>query len=387
MKEIAVAHTDLMAKGGGEGVCMNVLETLQDAYSVTLLTLTEPDLPVLNEYFETGVADVTVRRPRLAATALSAVDIPLYNLRNALLNRFVLDCEDEFDLVIGTDNEISPTIPSIQYIHTPRFGRLVVSERVGEDSLVDHVYDRLSYRIGKFDAEAIRESRVLTNSEWMATVVRDVYDVYPEVVYPPVDTRGFEPRPWAERERGFVSVGRLARYKNVETVIRIVDGVRAAGHDVHLHLIGPSYDDEYRRELEAMAAERDYVELDGEMSRPALVEMLCSHRYAIHGKRHEHFGMAVAEFVAAGALPFVPDDGGQREIVDDPGLRYRTPAEAVEKIDDALSAADGGASLRNDPGVVAERFGRQRFREEIREIVAAELGEEAKPLQAEPFSP
>jgi glycosyltransferase involved in cell wall biosynthesis len=40
-------------------------------------------------------------------------------------------------------------------------------------------------------------------------------------------------------------------------------------------------------------------------------------RYGIHGMLDEHFGMAPAELAAAGCIVFVPNDGGQVEIVDD----------------------------------------------------------------------
>lgn len=119
----------------------------------------------------------------------------LYNLRNALLNRHVERHREEFDLVVSTDNELSGDPPAIQYIPMPRFGRLVTSKRVGEDGFVDHLYDRLSYRIGGFDAEQIRASALLTNSRWMANVVQDVYDAQPEVVHLPVDTEGLDPPP------------------------------------------------------------------------------------------------------------------------------------------------------------------------------------------------
>ncbi|GAB3670285.1 glycosyltransferase family 4 protein [Halopiger thermotolerans] len=374
MARIAVAHTDLTAKGGGEGVCMTVLETLQADHEVHLLTLTRPDFGELNRYFNTAVDPLPVRRAQFAKSILDLTEIPLYNLRNALLNRHVARHRDEYDLVVSTDNELSPEPPAIQYIHTPRFGRLVTSKRVGEDSFVDHLYDRLSYRIGRYDADEIRRSTLLTNSDWMANVVQDVYGVRPQVVHPPVDTTGFEPRPWNDREDGFVTVGRLARYKNVEETIRIVDGVRDRGHDVHHHVVGPSYDPEYRRELEAMTAARDYVTLEGELPRAELVDLLCTHRYGLHGKRHEHFGMAVAEMVAAGAIPFVPDNGGQRDIVDrQRDLLYRTPAEAVDKIDRVLSDPERRRDVRLEPDRVEERFGRDRFREEIRTLVRTAL--------------
>ena len=374
MAHIAVAHTDLRAKGGGEGVCMNVLAALEGRHDVELLTLTAPDFVELNRYFDTDVRDVAVRRPPLVESALDRSDLPLYNLENALLSRFVDRHAGEFDLVVSTDNEISPSIPAVQYVHTPRFGRLVTSKRVGEDGFVDHLYDRLAYRAGGFDAEEVRDSRLLTNSRWMANIVQDVYDARPDVVYPPVDTSGLDPAPWDEREDGFVTVGRLTPYKNVTEAIRIVDGVRERGHDVHHHVVGPPTDEAYAAEVRAMAADREYVTVEGELPREEVEALLSTHKWGLHAKRHEHFGMAVAELVAAGTVTFVPDNGGQRDIVEGrEELLYRTPAEAVEKADRVLSDDHLRHDLRRTPEAIEDRFGRDRFREEVREAVADEL--------------
>lgn len=378
MAHIAVAHTDLMAKGGGEAVAMNVLAALQSDHDVTLLTLIRPDLAALNDYFRTDVTDVTVRTADAGRRFVSALEgatgETLYNLQNAVLNRFVESCADGYDAVVSTDNELSVDGPLVQYVHTPRFARLVTSKRVSEDSFLDHAYDRLSYRVGGYDAEQIRTSRLLTNSSWMANVVQDAYGVRPSVVHPPVDAEAFDPRPWDEREDGFLSVGRLARYKNVDDNIRIVDGLRDRGHDVHLHLVGPAADREYYERLAAMAADRPYVAIEGELSRERLVELVATHRYGLHGKRNEHFGMVVAEFVAGGSIPFVHDSGGQRDIVNGRDeLTYGTVADAVERIDGVLSNPARQRAVRLDPATARRRFGRERFRTELRTIVADEL--------------
>lgn len=133
---IGVAHTDLMSKGGGESVCLNVIEALQDDHDVTLLTLTQPDASELDQYFEVDIGHVDVERPPIVERLLDYLDLPLYNIRNALLNQFIQRRADSYDLIFGTDNEISIDTPSIQYIHTPRFGQLVTTKRVGEDSFV-----------------------------------------------------------------------------------------------------------------------------------------------------------------------------------------------------------------------------------------------------------
>lgn len=374
MARIAVAHTDLGAKGGGEGVCMNVLAALQDCHDLALLTLASPDIAELDRYFDTDVSDVPIRRPPFVERILDRSELPLYNLENALLSRFVDSVAENFDLVISTDNEISPSIPAIQYVHTPRFGRLVTSKRVGEDSFGDHLYDRLAYRVGGFDAEEIRDSRLLTNSRWMANIVQDVYDVRPDVLYPPVDTSGLDPAPWDEREDGFVTVGRITPYKNVTQAVRIVDGVRERGHDVHHHIVGPPTDEAYATEVREMAADRDHVSVEGELRREELEAMLSTHKWGLHAKRHEHFGMAVAELVAAGAVAFAPDNGGQQDIVGERDeLLYQTPEEAVEKIHRVLSDEGVRRDVRQTPGTIERRFGRDRFREEIRDVVNDEL--------------
>ncbi len=374
MARIAVAHVDLTARGGAEAVCVNALAALRDDHDLALLTLAEPDWSRLREFYGVDLGDVPVVPPPATVSLLDRFDDPLYNLRLALLNRHVRRHEDAFDLVVGTDNELSVATPSVQYVHTPRFGRLVTTKRVGEDGFVDHLYDRLSYRFGGYDAEQVRAARLLTNSRFMANVVQNAYGTRPQVVYPPVDTRGFDTLPWDEREDGFLTVGRLAPYKNVEATIRIVDGVRERGHDVHHHVVGPAYDREYARRIRSLAAAREYVHLEGELPREELVDLLCWHRYGLHGKRNEHFGMVVAELAAAGAVPFVPDSGGQQEIVArNDRQSYATPADAVEKIDSVLSDPSIQRRLRTTPEEIERRFGRERFRTEIREVVAEAL--------------
>jgi len=49
MARIAVAQTALMAKGGGAGVCMTVLEALQSDHDVELLTVARPDFSALKQ--------------------------------------------------------------------------------------------------------------------------------------------------------------------------------------------------------------------------------------------------------------------------------------------------------------------------------------------------
>jgi glycosyltransferase involved in cell wall biosynthesis len=387
MARIAVAHADLTANGGPEAVCANVIEALQGVHDVALLTLTPPDLNDLNRAVGTAVRDVDVRRPRWATLLVERLDISRDGLRSALLNRFVADRRDEFDLVVGTDGELGVSGPLVQYVHAPQFVRLSYSKRVGEDRFRDHLADRLAWTFGGYDSTQIRSSRLLAATEWSADVMQDAYGERPTVVRPPVDTHGFDEVhvPWEDREPGFVTVGPLAPPKNQHRRVEILDRLRDRGHDVHLHLVGPANDDERggeyadergserAHEIEALAADREYVHLDGEVSREKLAELVATHRYGLHGARHGGFPTAVARLLAGGALTFAANRKGLREHVGSDDLTYSTTDEAVECIGRVLSDPELARELRRAGSEVEDRFGRRRFHRTVREVVAEEL--------------
>ena len=380
MGEIAVIHMDLMSKGGGEAVAMNVLEALQDDHDLTVLTLTDPDIGELNDYFDTDVNDVTIERAgHLAPWIHDRYGLKYYVLQNALLGRYASRRSDDFDLLVSTINELGLEADSVQYVHFPFDWTVSLDNRehifhptVEEDSL----YERFATWVAGVDREDIRANTLLANSGWTADVVEDAYGTKPRVLHPPIDTREFEDKPWSEREDGFVTVGRIERSKRIVELIEIVEGVRERGHDTHLHVVGPTVDEEYRREVEAMAANREYVELEGEIPREELVERICSHKYGIHGKEYEHFGMAVAEIAAGGAIPFVPDNGGQHAIVNDrEELTYGSLDDAVETVASVVGDETLQRELRRPfgPRPMSRRFGRDRFQREIRRIVTDAL--------------
>ena len=360
---------------------MNVLEALQDDHDVTVLTLTDPDLDELNDYFNTDVTDVTVERAgHLAPWLNDHYGLKYYVLQNALLGRYASRRSDEFDLLVSTINELGLEANSVQYVHFPFDWTVSLDNRehifhptVEEESM----YERLATWVAGVDRQDIRSNTLLANSGWTADVVEDAYGTRPRVCYPPIDTAEFESRPWDEREDGVVTVGRIERSKRIVELIEIVDRVRERGHDCHLHVIGPTVDEEYRREVEELAESREYVFLEGEIPREELVERICSHKYGIHGKRYEHFGMAVAELAAGGAIPFVPDDGGQHAIVEDRAeLTYESVADAVEKVSTVVDDESLQRELQSafGPAAIRRRFGRERFKHEIRSVVEGALG-------------
>lgn len=381
MTSIAVVHMDLMAKGGGEAVTMNVLEVLEDEYDVTLVTLTDPDFEVLNEYYNTQVDSVTVRRAgRTLALVHGLVGMKYYVLQNALLGRYAKRHADDYDLLISTINELGLPSGSIEYVHFPFDWLVTLANRdeIFHPSIPkDGFYERLCRRVASVDPESVAANYVLANSEWTGEVFEEAYGASPTVLYPPVDTSGFIDVPWEAREPGFVTIARIERSKRIRELIRIIDTVHQRGFETHLHIVGPPIDPDYCEEIEAMARSRPYVYLEGELPRSELVDLVCSHRYSIQGKEYEHFGIAVAELAAGGTIPFVPGTGGQSVIVEDRDpLTFTSPSDAVEKIVRVLSAPSLQRELRIGRASIERRFGRRRFRRQFGAVVRAALAGE-----------
>jgi glycosyltransferase involved in cell wall biosynthesis len=380
MKSVAVVYPDLTAKGGGEAVAMNVLEALQRDYDVTLLTLTDPEIEALCGYFGVDVdrSRLGVRRAgRLAPGINRRVGLRYYLLQNALLGRYARRHADEFDLVVSAINELGLGTDSVQYVHFPFDWNVRLDDR---DEIFhpavepDSVYQRVCTALAGVTRENTRSSTVLANSTWTADKFERAYGTRPTVLFPPIDTRGFTDVPWSARENGFVTVGRIERSKRTVEMIETIGAVRDRGHDVHLHVVGPTADETYYRSVVELAERRPYVDLEGELSRSELTALVSTHRYGIHGKAHEHFGMAVAELAAGGAIPFVPSTGGQRGIVRNrDSLLYDTPGEAVEKIDRVLANRDLQRTLRPRPAEIERRFGRSRFQAAISRAVAESI--------------
>ena len=371
MARAAVLHNTLDLRGGADAVCAHVCEALQGKHEVTLFTISKTGLATLNELFGTA-ANVAVRRPPLGrrlATLFSRADDrfgPQLPLRSALLTRWFRRHADGFDVAVSTANEFALPLPSVQYVHFPQFNAGVPGpDGTHGDGRLNGLWTRIA---GLADRRLPGNATLLANSGYTASHVAARYGREPGVLHPPVDQIPGEP--WSEREEGVVTVGRIAPDNRTLDAIRIVDGVRDRGVDLHLHLVG-SAADAYRSHVQRVREavdERAYVTLHSDVSRDRLEQLLGSHRYGLNTKHGEHFGMALAEYVAAGMVAFAHDSGGQREVVDgQPDRLFDSVPEAVDRI---ATAVESGATPQLSP----DQFGVDRFHRRIRGAVADRLG-------------
>jgi glycosyltransferase involved in cell wall biosynthesis len=150
------------------------------------------------------------------------------------------------------------------------------------------------------------------------------------VVYPPVVIERTASKPFSEREDGFIYSGRVVRDKNIHRMIEFLEKVRAGGIEVHFHVVGPTPDGEYKRELQEKYP-HGWITFEGNKSRAELSEILGRHKYAIQARYLEPFGMAAAEAAKLGCLTFVPKRSGFAELLEDDSLKFDDFAELNHK--------------------------------------------------------
>jgi glycosyltransferase involved in cell wall biosynthesis len=373
---VLIVQPRLIARGGGNGVAAWMLEALKREHRVTLLAWERPDLARINAVFGTELVrgdfdcvEGTTALRRLLALAPA----PLALLKDSVLMRHARRLAPSYDVLISACDEHDLGGRGLQYVHYPRF-----AARPSEDldapyhlPLFVDAYRRAAVRLTGTALTRVGANRTLANSEWVADLYRGVHGGAVEILHPPA-AGPFPSVPWEKRADGVVCIGRFAPPKRVDYVVEIVEQVRALGHDLHLHLVGADDVPRYAASIRKLARARSgWITVHGELPRAALCALVAQQRYGIHGMAAEHFGMAVAEMVAGGCIAFVPDDGGQREIVgNDPRLQFGSAAEGAEKIVRVLADPALQQSLRTGLAARSAAFAPEHFMRRVRAVVA-----------------
>ncbi len=365
---VAVVHPQLVPGGGSEACAMWTLQALQASARLTLITMGRPDLQAMNRNYGTTVEPDELEGRYLPVPPGTRTRFDA--LRGFWLARYCRRHARDFDVMISAYNVMDFGVAGIQRIDDFSFDDGLRRELHAASGAADGVFYQgsawrslylgLARALAGRTADGWKRNRTAANSEWTRDLLRERFGVASEVIYPPV-VGGFPRVPWSEREAGFVVIGRLVPEKGIRLVIDILADVRRE-KPVHLHILGRRGRAAYARELEELCRRnRDWVHLEGEMYGPEKAAFIAKHKYGLSGCRNEAFGIATAEMVKAGLLVWVPDDGGQKEIVAHPGLVYSGRDHAASLILAALDGPGVEAGLRRHLEGRADFFSTGRF--------------------------
>jgi glycosyltransferase involved in cell wall biosynthesis len=231
-------------------------------------------------------------------------------------------------------------------------------------------YLGLCDRLAPGRPENWKKNVTVANSRWTAGLLeREFGLITRRVQFPPVPGN-FPAVSWDERENGFVCIGRVVPEKRMDAVIGILHQVRQRGFELHLHILGGLDDSPFAKKLQALASRRrDWVFLEGRVVGKAKRELMARHKFGINGCESEALGIAVAELVKAGCLTFVPNGGGQPEIVDHPSLTFEDDDDAIHKIVSALEDPALQAALVGHLRERSRHLSTERFQDTVRSLV------------------
>ena len=183
---------------------------------------------------------------------------------------------------------------------------------------------------------------IYPNSLYVESIMREFYGEFnSSVFYPPTLFSSESSTAVARNPLRVVCVGQIFPEKRVTEIIAIVERAREISmRDLTLTIAGNLGNTAYVESVKTLADHRKWVTLAGGVYGDAKSRLLLSATYAIHAERDETFGISVTEYLKAGLIPIVPDEGGTPEVVDSPALTYRTNEDAAQILARLLSDAD-----------------------------------------------
>lgn len=373
--------------GGGNAVACWMLEALKSDHDITLLTREEPDVARANLVFGTQLSSADLRVMMAEPdgfgpmTTMSGI-ARLALLKDHQLLRQAREMAADFDVILTANNESDLGRRGIQYVHFPKLitARPDGNLRWYQGPIAVGVYQAACALITGFTPARMRANLTLVNSDWTGQLIRERHGIEPITLFPPA-AGAFPPVAWGNRRLAFACVGRIAPGKRIEQVIALMAQLRQRHPDIVLHVAGNADDQSYLAHIKVLAAcHSEWLQLHVDMPREQLVHLMTECRFGIHGMHNEHFGMAIAELVRAGTIPFAPHSGGPVEILGgDRRLLYDNDDDAIAKIRRVIEDDGLAAELRGALAARADRFSSDRFVHDFRQLVDDFTTQSARP--------
>ncbi len=340
-----VIYTDLSPCGGAERLTLLTMHALsQKGVTFDLTTCVKPDMTKLENAYGDKIASIIKKSEK--------VNI-LESLEEPVINRIIE--KGNYDITINTHGDTFPFYHSslsknnaITYCHFPSAKYHIDSENLeylrdikiaGLTQIPDsdylkkreaHLFDvETEHRIRKYFKflsykyyNLMKNTLVLTNSEYTRNAIFDAFNIDAEILYPPVDVNTFQriASKSNQREDLILVISRIAPDKQIENALEVASLIRRRGVGKGMIIAGNlhHYDYQYYQQLKNMIVDydlHDYVSLQTNVSFSQLVQLMQLAKVYFHPRLDEHFGISIVEAMASQLVPVVSDIGGHTEFV------------------------------------------------------------------------
>jgi glycosyltransferase involved in cell wall biosynthesis len=346
---VNIVHINLNARGGSERLALAVIRALKEDndmdIDIDLTTLQKPDVHKIEEtYGKTGL---------MAVRNINRVNI-IPSIENVQLKK-------KYDLIINTHGDMFPFSQkdfskdnAITYCHFPlakylidveneEYARLIYGQRFSDMG----EYKKHLHLARNTYIDMIRNSTVLTNSEYSSKAIYKTFKIDSTVLSPPVDVDLFRKAvlfsSMNKRDDTILVISRFHPSKKVENAIRLAELLKQKGIGRSMKIVGNLSPHmfgyySYLRQMVQDLDLSDYVTFHVNVSFNKLLSLMSKSKVYFHPLPGEPFGISTVEAMSAGLIPVVPDLGGHTEFVP---LRYQfcTFLEAMKSVAVAMDAS------------------------------------------------
>jgi glycosyltransferase involved in cell wall biosynthesis len=342
----------LNACGGGERLTLVTMKAMSNMgiNSFDLTTFYRPNITRLDQIFGKDLSSVMRR-----INKIQVIDMLEYLERS---NLAINDLSKGYSVTINTHGDkvpyFDPSISkdnSIVYCHFPRAKDYIEWENL--DYLEKELNIKLTNKIGAYKGynetgtlnrfnkrysdrksqifkllnraynSLMKKSIVLTNSKFSRKAILESFEYADvQVLSPPVDVEAFRSHCLKSDERKdiIVVISRIDPEKNIEKALRLARILKKRAIGKRMIIIGTLVQRNLRyfyklqkisRDLEI----KDYVTFQTNLGLESLFIIMRKAKVYFHPMVGEHFGISIAESMAAGLAPVVPSIGGPTEFV------------------------------------------------------------------------
>ncbi len=225
---------------------------------------------------------------------------------------------------------------------------------------------------------ADRREHIYVPSRYVADTMRAFFGPFNCTVFYPPTSFDIPPLDVERDPMRVIYLGRIQREKCILEIVGIVERARTlSGRNIQLHLAGPLTPGDYTENLKRIVAEKPWIQLAGPVYGQEKAAFLLGGTYAIHAERDEAFGISITEYLKAGCIPIVPDEGGTPEVIDDPALTYHTDEDAARILVHLLNDEAFRREQLDLCKKRAEEFSFERYLETQHRILDGILGKQA----------
>src|ERR687898_15581 len=388
---VNIVHINLNARGGSERLALATIRALKEVndmdIDIDLTTLQKPDVhKIEGTYGKTGL---------MAVRNINRVNI-IPSIENVHLKK-------NYDLIINTHGDMFPFSQKgfskdnvIIYCHFPlakylidveneEYARLIYGQRFSD--MVE--YKKHLHLARNAYIDMIRNSTVLTNSEYSRKAIYKTFKIDSIVLSPPVDVDLFRKAVLFSstnvRDDTILVISRFHPSKKIENAIRLAELLKQNGIARSMKIVGNLSPRmigyyTYLKEMVQNKHLSDYVAFQVNVSFNKLLSLMCESKVYFHPLPGEPFGISTVEAMSAGLIPVVPDIGGHTEFVP-ARYQFHTYGEGVQAVAAALAAP---ASERTKLSHSTQKYSVTNYVNKFQQILVELMDIGKKHVEAKP---